>query len=121
MSNFSVIKALFFTVFVSMFFLCKNVDKALCGEFKGEWKGNYEKASKMYPNQFSIETIPCESYYINVFAKTQFIDTSKIGLLHEALYNEQSNIGWLSIKVYDKMGNFSFSHHHSGKISYIPN
>ncbi len=121
MSDFKLKRVLFFTLLMSVFFSCKKVDRALCGELKGEWKDNFNKASNMYPNQFSIKAIPCESYYINVFSKTQTIDTSKIRLLHKVLYDEQSKKGWLSIKVFDEKGDFSFSHHHSGKISNIPN
>tara|TARA_B100000678_G_C18217302_1_gene505767 strand:+ start:824 stop:1189 length:366 start_codon:yes stop_codon:yes gene_type:complete len=121
MNNFNAKKILFIIILLSFIFSCKNVNDMLCGELKGEWKDNYDKASNMYPKFFSIETIPCESYYINVFAKTKSIDTSKIRLIHKALYNEGSKKGWLSIKVYDKEGDFLFSHHQSGKISNISN
>ncbi len=116
MNNFKT-KKVYFIFLIFILFSCRNVNKTLCGELKGEWKDNYEEASKEYPKLFSIEAVPCESYYINISAKTNNIDTLKISSLHRILYNEQSKIGWLSLKVYDRDGKFVFSRHFSGKIS----
>lgn len=102
-------------ILVLLLFSCKKIDKALCGELKGEWKNIYEKASIEYKDVFLIEPIPCESYYVNVFSKSDNIDTLKVKSLHKILYNEESKIGWLSLKIHSKQGKFLFSNHYSGK------
>ena len=103
-------------VFLIISFLCiYSCTSITCGELSGEWKMKYERA-RSFSNDFTIENIPCDFYYINVVVNSPFVDTAAIHSLHNYLYDENLKVGWQVLLVYDADRNYLFSHKYNGTI-----
>jgi hypothetical protein len=93
----------------------------MCGETGGGNAKKYKIAAKKYPNEYKIEPIPCEYFYLRIRALKDRVDTLKIKELHKLLIDEGPPItGWMSVRVLDKEGKFLFDHSYKGKISFTP-
>lgn len=88
----------------------------LCGALTGVGKEMVNTASLKYDSILTIENIPCESRYINIKWKTDIIDTSAINDLHKILYNDSIKKGWATLMVFDRHGNYLYSHSSTNKI-----
>lgn len=95
----------------SLFLFCVTMfscDYILCGDLKGDWLALKQNAEREFGDQFDIENIPCEFYYINIKAKKSDIDTSALKTLHYTLFDSSKNIGWRTLVVFDRNGNYLF-------------
>jgi hypothetical protein len=97
-----------------LFYSCNSI---FCGELTGEWASTLNLVKNKYINNFRIENIPCDFYYINITALNKNIDTALLNTVHKELYNPINKVGWLVLKVYDNKGNFLFVHKYDGRIS----
>lgn len=81
-----------------------------CGALTGVEKDMVNVASLKYDSLLTVENIPCESSYINVKGKTEITDTSTINDLHKMLYNNSTKKGWVTLLIFDRQGNYLYSH-----------
>jgi hypothetical protein len=103
-------------VLIIVFSSCNQIGRGFCGQLQGGWKELYENAIGEYSDEIRIERIPCESNYINAYMNGDEVDPVLIKSLHQALYNEQDEIGWFTLLVYDSEGKYLLSHSASGKF-----
>lgn len=92
--------------------------KFFCGELDEERKKMLNKAQVVFNKYCTLENIPCETFFIDVKLKEDE-NSDLTSQLHMILYNEQEKVGWLSLHIYDKNGNFLLTHSPSGKRSMI--
>lgn len=87
----------------------------LCGALTGVWKDMVSVAALKYDSLLTVENIPCESRYINIKWKTDLTDTAIINDLHKMLYNDSTKKGWVSLMIFDRNGNYLYSHSYTNK------
>lgn len=104
-----------FIVFIC-FILVNSCSYFPCGSPKDEWQKLLKEAKKKYSDKVEIRIIPCESIYLDIILKDNNIDTLDLDHLHKLLYNQSSKIGWQTINVYNKNGQYIFSHSFEEKI-----
>jgi len=95
---------------------CNQITAFFCGELEGDLKALYQHAERKYADKILIERIPCEAIYINAYLLDNEVDSILVNSLHQDLYNQQKKIGWQTILVCDKAGNYLFSHSSKGKF-----
>lgn len=111
-------KKLFTIIFLLLLvhYSCSRITEFFCGELEGDLKALYQHAERKYVDKILIERIPCEAIYINAFLLDNEVDSILVNSLHQDLYNQQKKIGWQTILVYDKAGNYLFSHSLPGQF-----
>jgi len=53
---------------------------------------------------------------LNLYLKTEFLDSSKVNAAHKILYNNELNKGWQTINIYSKDNEYLTSHSWRGNF-----
>ena len=94
-----------------------NAIKVICGDLSQDEREKLRIINMKYKSFGEVKSVPCEYIHVNLFLKVDKVDTVKISSIHDLIYDEDSKIGWQSVDVYNKKGEYIFSHHHNGKIN----
>ena len=102
----------------ALFVLLKSnwLDDVLCGQPNQELQSKLNKVNNAYREKIQLEVIPCETRYLNVTVKSGSVSEIRLDSIHHILYDKNLHSGWITLMVYDSMGNYLFSHSSENQI-----
>ncbi|HOV28388.1 MAG TPA: hypothetical protein PK566_18795 [Pseudobacteroides sp.] len=106
-------KNLLFIVILALFNGCTGF---FCGKIDDEHQKMIDSVNAIYYKSFEVKNIPCEQIYLNLYLKTEFLDSSKVNAAHKVLYNHELNKGWQTINIYSKDNEYLTSHSWRGNF-----